>query len=210
MSHTKSVVSVLLLAVSVPALLSGCGAAPTLSGSYAKYNAKNGAFACEYPEGWEVKGGGRDLFASAKFSSGSAVIKISADVAGSLMGDIADSFGGGDMGGLGDAAGLDEGGEDISTIAQIHAMGKEDLAEELGNYEEKEATVINTGLGEGRQSEFTASGTFTGSQRGYRVTFLGHNHRVTVVCRCGEKQWATVQPVFDKVIASLQRGVKEV
>ncbi|HID77406.1 MAG TPA: hypothetical protein EYP56_15605 [Planctomycetaceae bacterium] len=205
MNCTRGFVWLGLFGFSVLSLGSGCGQAPTIPSSYKQYNAKNGAFQCDYPEGWEAQGAGkREAFHSAKFSSGSATIKITADLAGSLMGDIAESFGG-----LGDAGGLAEEGEDLSPVAEIHQLGKERVAEELSNYEEKEPEVVQTRLGEGRRSEFSASGAFAGRLRGYRVTFLAHNHRVTVVCMCPEGYWDRLQPVFDKVIDSLRPGTKE-
>ena len=54
-----------------------------------------------------------------------------------------------------------------------------------------------------------ASSTFGTGLHGYRVTVLGHNKRVEVYAVCPENDWVAMQPVFDRVIASLVRGEPE-
>ena len=57
-------------------LLVGCGGgAAIVPTSYSSYNAKDGSFACDTPDGWDIKGGGRSgTPVWAKFASGSALI----------------------------------------------------------------------------------------------------------------------------------------
>ena len=76
--------------VSGAVVLAGCGGGAEAPTGYANYNAKNGAFACDYPENWESDGGGKSNH-WAKFTSGSALVRIKTDITGSLMGDIAQS-----------------------------------------------------------------------------------------------------------------------
>ena len=188
----------LLVAAAVCAALlttAGCGSV-TAPSSYTEYNAKNGAFKCQYPADWECKAGGRRKgFHRASFKSGPASISIVADVKGSLLGDIA----GGRM------AGPDV-PEELAAEAQVHEMGLAKMEEEFGNYEEQKPEVIKTELGEGRKSEFTATTAFGGKSRGFRVTVLAHDDRVTVIAHCPEKNWDALKPAFDKVIDSLDRG----
>jgi len=197
------------LAVCVVALAAaGCGGTVSAPTSYDTYNAKDGSFRCKCPAGWEVKGGGRSDFHSASFAEGPAKIKVRADFAGSIIGDIA----GGGMAGL-NAPGLEmaaDEADDFSAVAQVHQMGKEEMAEAFGNYEETPAEKIDTKLGEGRKAEFTGSNTFGGKMHGVRLTILSHDRRITVVCQCPEKNWETLKPAFDEVIDSLRPGEAEV
>ena len=63
-----------------------------------------------------------------------------------------------------------------------------------------------THLGDSRKSEFTGSGLLNGAFHGYRVTALSRDKRIRVVCRCSESQWQSLQPAFDKMIASVAMG----
>jgi hypothetical protein len=48
--------------------------------------------------------------------------------------------------------------------------------------------------------------TFGGALHGYRVTVLGRDKRVVMICRCAESDWATPQPACDRVIAEAAAG----
>jgi hypothetical protein len=188
-----------LVAVVVCAALlttAGCGSV-TAPSSYTEYNAKNGSFKCQRPADWETKGGGRG-FHKASFKSGPASIVLLAKVDGSLLGDIA----GGRMAG-------DDVPEELTAEAQVHELYLRQAEEDFGNYEEKDAEVIKTDLGNGRISEFTASGAFGEKVRGFRATVLAHNECITVIAKCPEKHWDNLKPAFEKVINSLGRGEAE-
>ena len=199
MSRTSRVMPLPVVLSGALLLVCGCSgrvAAPT---SYESYNAKDGAFACQCPAGWDVTGGGRGGYHSCKFKSGGASIKVISDVAGSLMGDI--------VGSRNQSMGMDD--EVEPPVAEIHEMGQREMADELGNYQEQAAQPVRTSLGEGRQSEFTASSTFGAKLHGYRATVLSNDRRITVVCKCPEKDWETLQAAFNEVIGSLKHGQTE-
>ena len=70
------------------AALVGCGSqSAVVPTSFAAYSSSEGEFACEYPEGWEAKGGGKHGRLWAKFASGSALIHIKSSIIGNLMSD---------------------------------------------------------------------------------------------------------------------------
>jgi hypothetical protein len=192
-------VSALMVAAGV---LAGCSGSAVVPASYGEYNARDGTFACAVPDGWDADGGGKNGPQWATFKSGPAEIRISADLAGSLMGGIP-------SGGL--PEGL-EGAEamELEPVHRVHVGEVRDAERKYPGYTEVGSPEeIKVTLGPARQSEFTASSTFGTGLHGYRVTVLGHNKRVEVYALCPENDWAAMQPVFDKVIASLVRGEPE-
>jgi hypothetical protein len=190
--------AVAVCGAAVGLLLSGCGS-PTVPDSYETYNSNKGVFQCKAPSGWERAGGGRDTYISAKFSSGGAEIKISADMKGSLVGDIAAAQN--QMAGLGPGE-----AEELSPIAQVHDLSKKELELSLGEYEEVATETIQCGFGEGRRTEFTTSTTFGGQVHGYLATFLALDRRIMAVAKCPEKYWDSLRPVLEEVINSLGPG----
>ncbi len=196
--NPKTVCFIAVLVV-VAGLGTGCDgpvAAPT---SFTNYQAKDQSFAIEYPANWEAKGGGRSGFFSVRFTSGSASIKVTADTVGSLLGDIAKS----QTSALG---GENEAPEELKPVHVIHELGKEAMAEEWSSYEEAAPEIVQTAFGEGRLAEFTGKGAFGGEFRGLRLTALGIERRITVVCCCQESDSQNLRPAFDQAIASLKRG----
>jgi hypothetical protein len=198
----------LLITVScgLPILSSGCGggnvAAPT---SFAKYNADNGDFAFEYPDGWDVSGFGKKNHV-VKITKGGATITVQSDLTGSLIGDIAGSAVTA-MTGTVPGTGLDaEATEDLEPVAQVHQMAQEAMAEEFGNYSEGEPEKVTPTLGNARMSEFTAKTGFGQEIRGIRATVLARDKRVVVICTCSASNWEALKPAFKKVIESLQYG----
>ncbi len=182
------------------ACLAGCGGSAVVPSSYTTYNAKDGSFQIELPAEWEIEGGGRGSYAWAKATSGGAVIRVETSVAGSLMGDIAAS----QNAMLGDEVP----DEETAPVHEVHLVEQEAFTEEKGCQEE-DPVAIKTGMGDSRRSEFSGSGTFGGALRGYRVTALGRDLRIRVVCMCPESQWAELQPAFDHAIESLAHGKPE-
>jgi len=182
--HMLVVVGLLALTVA------GCGASAAAPKSYKHYSAKDGAFACDYPEGWEANGGGQSLMYWARFESGSAKIKVEADSSGSMMATASRPNG--------DAPGAEP------IVASLHEMRKRQVAEEYGsNYKENTAKKVESKLGEGRMAEFLADASLGGSIHGYRATFLAHDHRLTVLCECPQSDWKTLKPAFLHVIQSM-------
>jgi len=68
---------------------------------------------------------------------------------------------------------------------------------------------MNCSLGPARLSEFTYKTSFGTQMHGYRVSIIGHKKGVKAFCTCPESDWKTLNPVFDKVLASLERGTAE-
>lgn len=173
----------------------GCGGAVPAPTAYVDYHSPDGRFSCDRPEGWEADGGGKSDSPNswAKFTKGNAEIKIDADLAGSLFGDIAKSSGG-------------LGGDEEPPVAKVHPMGVKHMQEEYSNYTEREPkTFQSKGIGEGRRSTFIADQSLGGKYYGYRATLLAGDRRITVVCSCPANNWQALKPAFEKVIASLRQ-----
>lgn len=178
-------------------LFAGCSgpvAAPT---SFTKYSAKDQSFAIDYPDNWKAVGGGQSGFYSARFTSGSASIKVTADTVGSLFGTIMDPN---------NTSSGEEVPEELKAIYQVHEMGKEKMAEEFSNFQESPPTPVQTVFGDSRLAEFTGGGGFGGKMHGYRLTALGVDRRITIVCCCREPDWETLKPAFRQAIATLSFG----
>jgi hypothetical protein len=174
---------------------SGTVAAPT---AFVAYHSADGRFSCDYPKGWEVeKGAGKQeaMFSYAKFRTGDAEIRVEADFAGSLFGDMARAGG--------------AGGDDEPPVAKVHVnpIRLKQMKDEFSNFTEREAKGFQSkGMGEGRRSMFTADQTFGGKIFGYRATLLTGDRRITVLCTCPAGNWQTLKPGFEKVISSLRLG----
>jgi hypothetical protein len=176
---------------------SGCGGSVPAPKAFAKYDSPDGRFACDYPQGWEKAGGGKadKPISWAKFTSGNAEIRVDADFAGSLFGDIA-------------KAGSAMSGDEEPPAAKVHPLGKRHMKEEFGDkYEEREPKPFQSkGFGEGRRSVFIAPSSFGGKTFGYRATLLSGERRLTVITMCPAANWQILKPAFEKVIASLRQG----
>ena len=178
-------------------LLAGCGGNVPAPTSYTNYNAKDGSFSCDCPEGWNCQGGGKQT-QWVKCKSGGATVEIKTSILGSMMGELAEArnneFGPGPI------------DDSMTPVAKVHDSRKEAFAEDYKNYEEQPATTVKSNRGDVRVSEFTASGPLGGKIHGYRATALGHDVSVHIACTCSESNWPTLQPAYDHVIASLGRG----
>lgn len=175
--------------------LPGCGSAVPAPTKFVAYQSPDGRWSCERPDGWEADGGGKPDSPNswAKFTKGNAEIKIDADLAGSLFGDIAKSGG-------------NFGGEQEPPVAKVHPMGEKHMKEEYSNYTEREAKAFQSkGIGEGRRSTFIADQSLGGKVYGYRATLLAGDRRITVVCTCPATNWQTLKPAFERVITSLKQ-----
>lgn len=191
-----------LTAVLICVSFGGCGSAPLVAPTaYLKYNAKGGTFACEYPDGWSVSGGGKNGPEWATFASGPAEIRINADVTGSLLGEIAGGFGAGKV---------EETSIELEAVHKVHEMDTGTAEQKFSGYQEiGTPQVLTAPLGPARKSEFTAASAFGSGVHGYRATILGHDKRVVVYLVCPEADWKTLQPAFDHVLSTLHRGNPE-
>jgi hypothetical protein len=177
--------------------LTGCGGEVPAPKAFAQYNSPDGRFSCDYPKGWEAAGGGKadKPISWAKFTAGNAEIRVDADFAGSLFGDIA-------------KAGSAMSGDEEPPAAKVHPMGFRHMKEEFGDkYEEREPKPFKSkGFGEGRKSVFIAPGSFGSKTYGYRATLLSGDRRLTIIAMCPATNWQALKPAFDTVIASLRHG----
>jgi hypothetical protein len=178
--------------------MAGCGGSVPAPKSFVAYNSPDGRFACDYPKGWEATGSGDKTdapYSWAKFTKGNAEIKVDADFAGSLFGDIAK------------ASGAMMGGDAEAPTAKVHPLGMRHMKEEYNNYQEREPKAFQSkGVGEGRRSVFIADGMLGAKIFGYRATLLSGDRRITVVCSCPATNWQILKPAFERVIGSLRIG----
>lgn len=203
------------VAVAVIALgLVGCGKGERLTApkSFVAFEAIDKSFKGVAPEGWKVQRSGlQGTVAGAKISQQDATVQITADLQGSLMGDMMTASNS-QMGGL--TEGLPENmrppaGMTKPAVEKLHAAGEKAGSKGLENYEEKPMQTLQSPLGEGRFSEFTGEEKgYIGGEKyhGLRVTILSGERRVTVVARCLEENWATLRPAFERVITGLAPG----
>jgi hypothetical protein len=177
--------------------IGGCAGNAVVPTSFDTYNANDGSFQIQYPAGWEADGGGRSGYAWAKFTSGDAEISVDANAVGSVIGDIAKT------GGI--ALGIAADHEDRTPVVAVHANEKAQFEDAMGVSEDKPVPV-KTGFSDARKSEFKGAKTFGGAIRGCRVTALGVDKRIRVVCQCSDSEWDALKPAFDKAVESLSLG----
>jgi hypothetical protein len=183
-------------------------AAPT---QWTKYTSTDKTFLCEAPNGWKksergVPGG---MAGGVIFRQGKAVIDVSSDLMGSLMGDIAASS----DAQMSNLASSLPGGDNAASVSQrrppvekLHLAALEDMQDKYEDYEESEMKAFPCALGEARVSEFTGKSRKMGKRRGLRATILGRERRVTVLCACRPDDFKTLSPAFSKVMRSLAAG----
>jgi hypothetical protein len=93
-------------------------------------------------------------------------------------------------------------------VHQLHVAEIKQLGSEYSGYTEIAGSpvVLGCSLGPARLSEFTYSGNFGAAMHGYRVSIVGHERGFKAFCTCPEANWKDLRPVFDTVLASLERG----
>lgn len=154
-----------------------------------------GDFHVDFPKGWTVEAGGRGKSNPwAKFKKGSATIQVKTSTGASILGDTA--------GGRNPDEDIPD---ELTAVAQIHTLMKDQYAGDFTGYEEQPAIMIKTGMGDGQLSEFTASGSWGSKLKGMRLTCLGLKYQFTVLCDCSESDWAVCRPIFEHVVKSLSR-----
>jgi hypothetical protein len=188
-----------LVAICAVLAVAGCAGKAVIPTSYTTYSCNDGSFHVQYPTGWEADGGDTPQYSWAKFTSGGAKIFVEASSVGSLMGDMAGPRA---MHVGGDVVMPDE---EHAPVALAHENERQGFEDDEG-VTEKKPVVVRTGFPDSRQSEFTGTRTFGGAIRGCRVTALGANRRIRVVCQCPESEWEALKPAFDKAIESVAMG----
>ncbi|MGE3315048.1 MAG: MJ0042-type zinc finger domain-containing protein [Planctomycetaceae bacterium] len=166
---------------------------------YETYEKDDVPFLCEYPTGWDFKAGGGSSGVPnwARFESGSTTISIRESVRGAAFGDMA-----------GQQMGVEkEIPPEFEPVAIVHEEQKERIADEYAKWDEEPPLKIVTKFGSSiRRAEFTAvgKGPFGRTYKGYRATLLNNITSFNVVCICPEKDFNTLKPAFERVIASIQ------
>lgn len=160
------------------------------------FSAKDGAFKLRHPQGWTAETGARpdNTYSFVILTKGSAKIQAYADIQGSLMSGS-------------DSAGEFEEGSEFAPVHKAHELYKRVAAEELSGYVEGRPDVFKgSGLGEGRLSVFTASGgLFGGNLKGYHVTLLTRDRRVSILAYGPEAEFETLRPTYLAVCRSFGR-----
>ena len=197
-----------LFGLAAAILLAGCSESVQTPTSYKKWNAKDGLFAVEYPEGWKADGGGKQGIQWAKFKKGSCIITIDTNTSGSVVADIvASGPGGGD-----DGVPIDpKVAEKLAPAAATHNWIAKDPQrfEKFKNYKEEEPTKITPPIGEGRKSLFTASAGMGQKVKGYRITIPTNDKAIIVFAYGAEKDWSKVQGAYDKIFDGMEMGTPE-
>jgi hypothetical protein len=186
--------------------------APT---TFSTFQANDKSFQCEYPSDWHKRSGESQAIASmASFERGNARIEVTADLAGSLMGDMpAPGAGLPDLSqvpGAGSLPGLS--GLKMDTrpaVERLHEADKKETKLEVeasgfSEYDEDAPQKFECRMGDARSSTFHAKGGFlTGNLKGIRATIMGPERAVKVICRAPEKDWDMLQPAFQRVLKSI-------
>ena len=175
--------------------------APT---AYKTYTAIDNTFSCDQPAGWTMHetGATSGVLSTATFEKAHVRFRVVSDSVGSLMGDIATANN--------NAASSIPLPPDAPpppppkpAVEQLHERDKSQLADGLPGYQEGPMQTLATRVGDSRLSEWTADG---GKMHGYRVTMLGNQREITVICLAPERNWAILQPAFQHMIASVAPG----
>jgi predicted DNA-binding WGR domain protein len=161
-----------------------------------QFAVKDGAFALRHPAGWEMETGSRpdNSYSWVRFTKGSAKIQVFADVAGSLT--------------SGPNSSDHEEGSPTAPVHGAHERYKRTGSELYSDYLESEPTVFKgSALGEGRIATFTASsgGVFGSKLRGFRVTLLTNDRRISILCEAPPKEFEKLKSTFLATCRSLSR-----
>ncbi len=179
------------------AALAGCmhaepAAVPT---AYTPYSAQDKAFTCDAPNGWKADGYASGAVSSGiAFTSGDAKIGIDTDQAGSFLGDAMSSP-------TSVLQGAAPGNAQTPPVDRLHAMTGQKFARDVDSYQEVATNAVRLAYGDSRITEYTGKGV-----HGYRVTSLGHDRRMNILCRCDPSEWSKLQNAFMHVINSVAPG----
>ncbi len=190
---TKAVFALTMLSLTI---LCGCNSQVPTPTSYTSFTSKDGAFSIQYPAGWKQEDGSRpdNTYSWARFTEGPAAVRVIADISGSLMADASRAFGGNDD-------------DEFPPVLSAHETKARTIAEDFSGFEEGKPILIDTPqMGKAVVCEFEANGSMGVRLRGYRVTMLSRDRRITVLTYCPIKQWNRLKPSFEQVFLSLGRG----
>ncbi len=191
-------VAVMLLVPLLKNLEFGGGSGIEPPETYARHlDSLGNQFGIDYPDGWKVefgaRGGTSNPWARFTHEDSGASIRVKTSLGASAM--------------FGDAI---PGSEidipmELKRCYQAHEFMRDQFADEYSNYEDQRAEIVKTGFGESCLTEFTARGTWGGGIKGVRMSALGKNYQITVICDCSEADWEVLGPVFRHAATSLGR-----
>jgi|GEM_PF-4216218 hypothetical protein len=94
---------------------------------------------------------------------------------------------------------------DAPAVASTHEYHRGVVMKNFSSYKEGPGRAIETaGFGEGRISDFTGKESiFSSTVKGCRASVVHREHQYSIVCKCSPAQFKDVEPVFEKIIASL-------
>ncbi|MCX6366587.1 MAG: hypothetical protein NTX57_07730 [Armatimonadetes bacterium] len=162
------------------------------------------------PKGWrgagQVEVGGNA--GTIELTSGTAYLKIGADLADSLMADMMTASNS-QLGGVADALpgqlGAAVRANTKPAVEKLHDAQAVSLGKKLDPFNGGKMQLLQSKLGEGRFSEYT--GKDGGREmHGYRVTILGGDKRYSLRAQCAETDWNALKPVYEKIIQSIGPG----
>ena len=173
-------------------------AAPT---AYRTYTAIDNTFSCDRPVGWTMHETGATTGAESTvtFQQAQVRVRVISDAVGSLM---ADSMASSNVS-VEAVPGMPPPPPPTPPVEKLHAMDKSQLAADLPGYKEGGMQKLESRVGDARVSEWTADG---GKKHGYRVTMLGSQREMTVICIAPERNWAALKPAFQHMIMSVVPG----
>jgi hypothetical protein len=208
MSH-RSCSLVVVVGLALLGTLAGCTEPVKAPTAYKKWNAKDGTFACEYPEDWKADGGGSHGVQWAEFKKGPCVISVDTNVSGSVVADIAGSTDPGSLGGEEEPIDPKIAEQNAPAAAAHDWIKNSDQTrfEKFKGYKEEEPVKITPPVGEGRKSLFTAT---TGGRKvkGYRITIPTNKKAIIVFAYGPEKDWSKLQGAYDKIFDGMEQGTE--
>jgi len=168
--------------------------------SYKTYTAIDNTFSCDQPTGWTMHetGATSGALSTVTFEMAHVRVRVVSDSVGSLMADTMTSSASVDP-----IPGMPPPPPPKPAVEKLHEMDKTQLESTLPGYKEGEMQKLESRVGDARVSEWTADG---GKMHGYRVTMLGNQREMTVICIAPERNWAVLQPAFQRMITSVVPG----
>ena len=175
----------------------GCGPGEPVAvpKSYENWNSPDGTFTLEYPKGWDAEGNGNRSrgIAWALFTKRALRVRLDASFADSL--------------GVG-AQGMNEDFEIMPLEEALQKKYRSHFEERFRGFEEDEGESKRLQLGPAFINKFSgkAGGIKT---KGIRATIIANDRTVYFEAHCPESQWEDFEPVFEKMLDGVKRGVEE-
>lgn len=184
--------------------------------AFVPYTAADKSFVCQAPAGWHTEGIGVEGGQASRtvISQGDAVITLRSNASASALADMMNATNAQQQQARedlqntpgGPPPGMPAPPPPVPAVQQLHKINRESLAVKYQDYAETPTHPFQGHLGDSRLNEWTGAGETGTKMRGYRVTMLTPDKMITLVCRCRETDWKTLQPAFVRVIHSVDRG----